>query len=275
MCYNPNDLPPNPPGNPGQATGQDIVLTSADGTRFAAYAAHPAAPSTAAIVIYPDVRGLHNFYKELALRFAEQSIDAVAIDYFGRTAGLTPRDDSFDYMPHVQQIQYPSFLSDVQAALSYLHDHATRAAQPSAPPPQSSVLTPQSSISIFTVGFCMGGSLSLMTAAENLPLSGAIAFYSGFGRKFTLPDGTQLSALDRSPNIRVPVLGLYGGADQSIPPDQIDQLDRNLTTAGVDHEIVVYPGAPHSFFDRKFTEFAKESADSWTRVLNFISAHSK
>src|SRR5438045_9664314 len=104
MCYDPTARPPDPPGNPGQANGQDIVLTSADGTRFAAYAAHPTAPSTASIVIYPDVRGLHNFYKELALRFAEQAIDAVAIDYFGRTAGLTPRDDSFEYLPPVHHI---------------------------------------------------------------------------------------------------------------------------------------------------------------------------
>jgi carboxymethylenebutenolidase len=158
-------------------------------------------------------------------------------------------------MPHVHQIHYPSFLSDVEAALSYLSS--------------------QGSTQTFTVGFCMGGSLSLMTAADNLPFSGAIAFYSGFSRKFTLPDGTQVSALDRSPDIRIPVLGLYGGADQGIPQEQIDQLDTNLTKAGVDHEIFVYDSAPHSFFDRKFAEYANESTDSWTRVLNFISSHTK
>jgi carboxymethylenebutenolidase len=262
MCYSPNDLPPNPPDAAGQASGQDIVLTSADGTRFLAYHATPTSTqATAAVLIYPDVRGLHNFYKELALRFAEQGIDALAIDYFGRTADLTtPRDDSFDYMPHVQQIHYPSFLSDVQAALSYIENQTTISST------QNLKLRTQN----FTLGFCMGGALSLMTAAEDLPLSGVVAFYSGFGRKFTLPDGTQVSALDRSPNIHVPVLGLYGGADQGIPQEQIDQLDSNLTAAGVDHEIVVYPDAPHSFFDRKFAEFANESADSWTRVLNFI-----
>ena len=258
MCYSPNDLPPNPPGESGEASGQDIVLTSSDGTRFAAYQARSASaqPSAANVLIYPDVRGLHGFYKELALRFAEQGIDALAIDYFGRTTDLaSPRDDSFDYMPHVQQIHYPSFVSDVEAALSYLSG--------------------QGATQTFTVGFCMGGALSLMTAADNLPLSGAIAFYSGFSRKFTLPDGTQLSALDRSSGIHIPVLGLYGGADQGIPQEQIDQLDTNLTDAGVDHEIFVYDNAPHSFFDRKFAEYATESADSWTRVLDFIRSHSK
>jgi carboxymethylenebutenolidase len=264
MCYSPNDLPPNPPDAAGEASGKDVTLTSADGTPFLAYHATPTiphsefdTPHSASVLIYPDVRGLHNFYKELALRFAEQGLPALAIDYFGRTADLaTPRDDTFDYMPHVHQIHYPAFLSDVHASLSYLQTES-----PSTP--------------TFTVGFCMGGALSLMTAADDLPLAGAIAFYSGFGRKFTLPDGTQLSALDRSPQIGIPVLGLYGGADQGIPQEQIDQLDQNLTATNIDHEIVVYPGAPHSFFDRKFAEYGNESADSWTRTLNFIRSHSK
>jgi carboxymethylenebutenolidase len=156
-------------------------------------------------------------------------------------------------MPHVAQIQYPTFLLDVHAALSYLHDHAISSGAP----------TP----AIFTCGFCMGGSLSLLTAAEDLPLSGAIAFYSGFSRRFP---GAEEPTLDRATSTRIPVLGLYGGTDQGIPPEQVEQLDKNLTTAGVPHEIKIYEGAPHSFFDRKATEFAEASADSWTRTLNFI-----
>ncbi|MEO5951175.1 MAG: dienelactone hydrolase family protein, partial [Chloroflexia bacterium] len=196
-----------------------------------------------------------NFYKELALQFAEQGIHALAIDYFGRTAPIhTPRDESFEFMPHVSQIQYPTFLLDVRAALSYLQSHATSSGAPSP--------------AIFTCGFCMGGALSLLTATQpDLPLAGAIAFYSGFGRRFA---GTEAPTLDNAVNTRVPVLGLYGGADQGIPPEQIEQLEKNLTTASVPHEIHVYPGAPHSFFDRKATEFAEASTDSWIRTLNFI-----
>ena len=62
------------------------------------------------------------------------------------------------------------------------------------------------------------------------------------------------------------LLGLFGGADQGIPPEAVAQLDRNLDTAGVEHEIVTYPGAPHSFFDRKFAEYAQESADAWYEI---------
>src|SRR2546426_4649772 len=120
MCYDDNARPPIPPGAGGTAQGEEIVLTAADGNRFAAYAARSGNPMGAQIVIYPDVRGLHQFYKELALRFAEVGIDAVAIDYFGRTAGISSRDDSFEYMPHVQQIRLETFFADVAAALAYL-----------------------------------------------------------------------------------------------------------------------------------------------------------
>src|SRR5437899_5673857 len=142
MCYDDNARPPHPPATGGTAHGEDIVLTAADGNRFAAYIARAGNPTGAQIVVFPDVRGLHQFYKELALRFAEMGIDALAIDYFGRTAGLSSRDDSFDFWPHVQQMSLPNFFTDVNAALAYLctGEGAQRAT--------------------FTVGFCMGGNLS-------------------------------------------------------------------------------------------------------------------
>src|SRR2546423_970522 len=115
MCYDSSARPPDAPGAAGAAKGEDIELVSAEGTRFSAYVARSGdRAARAQVVIYPDVRGLHQFYKELALRFAERGIDAVALDYFGRTAGTEARDDSFEYMPHVQQIQMPAFLDDVK-----------------------------------------------------------------------------------------------------------------------------------------------------------------
>ena len=71
MCYSDEARPPSPPGDPGKATGEQIVLTASDGTKFHAFLALPEGEARHAIVIYPDVRGLHQFYRELALRFAE------------------------------------------------------------------------------------------------------------------------------------------------------------------------------------------------------------
>src|SRR5947209_12778552 len=111
MCYDANARPPVPPGEGGAAHGEDKVLTAADGATFAAYLARPEATAHAQVVIFPDVRGLHQFYKDLALRFAEQGIAAVALDYFGRTAGLTPRTEDFDFKTHVAQIRFDQFLT--------------------------------------------------------------------------------------------------------------------------------------------------------------------
>jgi carboxymethylenebutenolidase len=69
------------------------------------------------------------------------------------------------------------------------------------------------------------------------------------------------------------VLGLFGGADDGIPAEAIASFDTALDAAGVEHRLVTYPGAPHSFFDRKATDFAEESADAWARILGFIGDH--
>ncbi|HEX6032422.1 MAG TPA: dienelactone hydrolase family protein, partial [Tepidiformaceae bacterium] len=103
MCYEIDALPPAPPIRGGAADSEDLTLTAADGTPFAAFAARSSRPTTTGIVVMPDVRGLFRFYEELALRFAEQGINAVTIDYFGRTAGVSKRDGEFDYMTHVRQ----------------------------------------------------------------------------------------------------------------------------------------------------------------------------
>ena len=158
MCYDSDARPPYPPISGGAADGQDIVLTAPDGNQFAAYIAYAAQPTGPQVVIYPDVRGLHQFYKELALRFAEVGVRALAIDYFGRTAGLTPRDESFEYMPHVEQMTIPTFLTDVMGALAYLRG-LSKADRPT-----------------FIVGFCRGGTLALHTGAEEFNLAGLDSF---------------------------------------------------------------------------------------------------
>jgi carboxymethylenebutenolidase len=250
MCYDDNARVPIPPVSGGSGDGHDIVLTAADGNKFSAYIAYSSQADGPQVLIYPDIRGLHQFYKELALRFAEAGIRALALDYFGRTAGLSSRAEPFDWQPHVAAMTIPTFLTDVTAALAYLKS-------------QSKI--PRKT---FIVGFCRGGTLALHTAAEQFDLTGIIAFYAGLSRSITGEKGT---ALVQAGKARYPVLGLFGGADQGIPPDQVQELDKQLGVAGVAREIVSYPGAPHSFFDRRFEEFADASTDAWKRILNFIA----
>src|SRR5713101_3020951 len=127
MCFDRDSLPPIPPLSGAAVSHDDLVLESADGNRFAAFAARPEEHARTGVVILPDVRGLYRFYEELALRFAERGYAAVAIDYFGRTAGADKRDDDFEHMVHTQQTTPEGIQSDVAAAVDYLHTHGCTA----------------------------------------------------------------------------------------------------------------------------------------------------
>ncbi|MCK9517924.1 MAG: dienelactone hydrolase family protein [Dehalococcoidia bacterium] len=254
MCYEFDALPPIPAIAGAAVDSEDLVLTSDDGTQFAAFVARAEEPGGAGIVVLPDVRGLFRFYEELALRFAENGISAVTIDYFGRTAGVSKRDAEFEYMEHVRQTKADQIADDVAAAVAYLRTPEGGACR-----------------SVFTVGFCFGGSNSWLQAANEHDLAGAIGFYGRPGPSFA--DGSPGPA-DRAREMTAPILGLMGGADQGIPQSDVDMYRDALEKAGVEHEIVVYDGAPHSFFDRKQEEFAEQSADAWQRVLEFIRRNS-
>src|SRR3954465_14410197 len=107
----------------GGAGAETLELTSADGTTFSAALAESAEPTGGpAVIIFPDVRGLYRFYIELAERFAQAGHHAIAIDYFGRTAGTGERDEDFEYMPHVVQTRVAQVQADAGAALRELRE---------------------------------------------------------------------------------------------------------------------------------------------------------
>jgi carboxymethylenebutenolidase len=125
--------------------------------------------------------------------------------------------------------------------------------------------------SVVTVGFCMGGRHSWLAAAGGHGLAGAVGFYgrpgvSGDGK----PGATQLAA-----EIDAPILALQAGDDRNITAEENEAFEHALSDAGVEHELVIYEGAPHSFFDRKQEEFAAVSEDAWTRVLDFLERHGR
>jgi carboxymethylenebutenolidase len=244
MCFDHDSLPPVPPIEGGAVAHENLALEAADGNRFAAFAAHPEEPGAKGVVILPDVRGLYRFYEELALRFAERGFAALAIDYFGRTAGVGKRSEDFDYPEHVAQTTPEGIRADVRAAVEHLRGSAQ---------------------SIFTVGFCLGGRQSWLAAADGHGLTGAVGFY-GQPKERESPGPTQ-----RAGDMECAILALQAGDDQNITAEDNAAFERALAEAGVEHELVTYDGAPHSFFDRKQEEFADASADAWERVLRFIS----
>ena len=252
MCFELDSVPPIPSISGGAPVrSEDVVLEAGDGTRLAAFTAQPDNGARVGVVVLPDVRGLYGFYEQLAQRFAERGYAAIAFDYFGRTAGVAKRGDEFPYMDHVAQTTPETIAQDVRASVEYLRTSAGGASE-----------------TVFAVGFCFGGRHAWLATADGHGLAGAVGFYGSTGERAGAPGPIQ-----RAAEFAAPILALQAGADQNILPEHNAAFDAALTAAGVEYEMVVYEGAPHSFFDRRFEEYAAQSADAWERVLAFVARH--
>jgi len=252
VCYDPTARPPLPPitGGAAFAGSEDLVLEAADGNRFSAFSALTDAPDAPGVIILPDVRGLHPFYSDLALQFAEAGAHTTAIDYFGRTAGLEKRGSDFDFMTHVMQTTPDQVAQDVAAGVEYVRSEPAGGAT-----------------HVFTVGFCFGGRHSFNQAARGRGLAGAIGFYGVVQQR---DPNDRHAPIDLAGTYECPILGLFGGADGAIPAEEVERFREALDAAGVANEIAIYEGAPHSFFDRSFEEHRDACDDAWRRMLDFV-----
>ena len=249
MCYPLHARPPLPPIMGGSSDESDLKLRTPDGKQIDAIAARAARPNGAGVVIIPDPRGLAPFYRELTTRFAQAGIDTVTIDYLSRHGVPNPRASDFDFMSAIRlAMSSPDGIdADVTAGIQYLRSKEGGAVA-----------------SVFSVGFCFGGSTSWRQSAQQPGLDGAIGFYGRPGM-----------VRDLVPKMKAPLLLLVAGADQATTPEDNAAFDRELTQAKVPHKTVVYPGAPHSFFDRTFEQHQSACEDAWKQMLSFIDEHKK
>jgi len=249
MCFDADSAPPIPANPAAEVAAELVTLEAADGNRFATFTAAPRQRSGVGVVVLPDVRGLYRFYTELGLRLAEHGHTAAVIDYYGRTAGVGVRGEDFPAQEHMGRLTPRGLYADLTAAVEYLRSTAGGACG-----------------SIVTIGFCLGGRLAVLAGTGDQRLAGVIGFYCWPAAG---PDGAP-GPTQRAAQLAAPVLALMAGDDPDIPPSDVAAFAGALAAAGVDHEVVTYDGAPHSFFDAKQEEFADASADAWRRVLGFV-----
>jgi carboxymethylenebutenolidase len=250
VCHDPDAVPPVFTEPVTTAIAAPLVLTGADGAQFAAYCAEPAETTGAAVLVLPDNRGLSGFYEQFTMRLAEQGHPALAIDYFGRTAGLDHQArggfaDLTAVMPHLLALTRDGLYGDIEAGIAALHEHGD----------------------VICLGFCFGGRLAFLAAAPRFGLAGAVGLYGALDEINGAPGPNQVAA-----ELRAPILGLFGGADPGIPASAVARFDAALTASGTEHELVTYDGAPHSFFDLHQDEHRQASADAWRRILAFLRA---
>jgi carboxymethylenebutenolidase len=248
MCYGDDAVPPEPPVAGALGDHGELYLLSADGTEFMTYYAYPGmGRAHSAVVVLPDVRGLHRFYQELADRLATIGLLAVAIDYYGRTTEIgSARGESFPWRQHNEQLTPDQVTQDVHAAVAWLRQDLDHRIE-----------------SVFTVGFCFGGAHSWRQSAADHGLAGCVGFY-----------GRPSRVTDQIGSMRAPLLLLAAGKDEGIPVQEVEQFAEQVRETGVEAELHVYPEAPHSFFDKTADDYQQECEDAWRRVIDFINRHS-
>ncbi len=230
-------------------------MRAGDGAALREFVAQPATGfRRGAVLIIHDIWGYTDFYKDLARRITEHGHAASLVDFFGRQGDLpesmrapertgTKPEAMARAVQRAQQLSDERFLADMQAAVDDLQ--ARGAAR------------------VACWGFCMGGRLADVSAARVRGLVGAVAYY---GHLQAEPG--RLSPLQLAAEIRIPVLGIFGGADPGIPADQIAAFQNALKT---DKEIVTYPGAPHGFLRYGATEHKGAIDDALLRTYQFFS----
>jgi carboxymethylenebutenolidase len=241
MCHSPDDQLPGL-GSVGLQEGRDMTLVAEDGNEFLAYHARPAEPRGVGLVVLPSANGLVPFFKRFSDRLAAEGYDAVGVDYYGRTAGLTERvDDVKIYPTHMPLVQSETADLDVAAAAAFLRSS----------PSVSKVVS---------IGFCFAGAISWRQAARGL--DAAVGFYGcAADLRASVPDLTSLEA---------PMLLIVAGRDAVYPPDDLLRLDGELHEAGVRHTTLLLENAPHGFF-KLSDKWHDECERTWSELLTFLA----
>jgi carboxymethylenebutenolidase len=222
--------------------GQMVEFQSNGGTARG-YLATPESGGGPGVVVIQEWWGLVPHIRDVADRFAAAGFVALAPDLYHGDVARSP-DEAGKLM---MALNISRTEKDLRGAIQYLLSHeATEGDR------------------VGTVGFCMGGALSLYAASKNERVGACVVFY-GIHPKVE-PD------LD---NLRAPVLGLFAEKDESVPPDAVRELEAKLREHGKRVEVHIYPGTDHAFFNDTRPEVydPEAAADAWRRTLEFFREH--
>jgi carboxymethylenebutenolidase len=241
------------------ANGLDVadVMIPAKDVQLRGYRAMPASGGPFPVVLVcAEVFGLNPYVKDVCRRLAKVGYYAVVPDLYTRKADLTKITDMKDIMPIVNTKYDTELVSDYDATVAY------SAASGKADTNRMAI-----------TGFCRGGRTVLIYAAANPKLKAAAAWYGPIGGQTN--EYTPKTVMDRVAEIKVPVLGLYGGKDAGIPVDQVEKFFAALKAAGTPAEVVIYPEAGHGFHaDFRADSYRKaDSEDGWSKMLAWFKKY--
>lgn len=238
------------------------VQVPVDGAKMPAYLAKPKTPGPhPAVIVWMEIFGVNAHIRDVTERVAREGYVALAPNFFHRTAPTI--EVGYDEagmaagMAELHKLKADQMIADARGALAFLR------ARPDVRPER-----------IGAMGFCIGGHMTYLTAAET-DVAAAASFYGG-GIAAPQGLGGGPSPIQRTAKIRGRLLGLFGAKDALIPRQQVDAIRKALADAGTRHEVVVYDGADHGFFcDQRATYHEASAQDAWERVKRLFAEELK
>jgi carboxymethylenebutenolidase len=240
----------------GLTTG-DAKVKVADG-EMPAYFAKPAnAQNAPVILVAMEIFGLHEYIKDVTRRLAKLGAFAVAPDYYFRKGvDLTKITEIPQLMPLVNSKPDAELIADLDATVAWAKSQGGDTNR------------------LGIMGFCRGGRTVWEYSASNPNLKAGVAFYGSLVDPEALKAIWPKSATDLAADMKAPVLGLYGEADQGIPMAQVEAMKAKLQAAGKKAEFKIYPGAPHGFHADYRPSYRKEAADdAWSQLTAWFKAN--
>jgi len=254
-----------------KAVAGEIIKTPADGLTVAdgkvasggfqvpIYEARPAGPGKYPVVIViPEIWGMHEYIQDVVRRFARRGFLAITFEPYARTGGVLQIEDREALMKVVNAVPDAQVMGDLNAIVAYAKKlPAARADR------------------IGVTGFCRGGLYTLLFAAQNPDVKAAAPWYGQTKPAKTAGIRT-VGPLDVAAQIKAPVLGLYGEADQGIPVADVKEMEAALKAAGKTAEFILYPDAPHAFHADYRPSYRENAArDAWARCLAWFNTYLK
>ncbi len=232
----------------GIVAGETQIPTT-DG-ELPAYYAKPAGNGPfPVILVIEEIFGVHEYIKDVCRRWAKAGHLAVATEYYARIGDLSKMTDTQQiFRDVISKAPDAQFMADLDATAAWAQHNGGSATR------------------LGVMGFCRGGRQVWLYAAHNPKLKAAVAFYGPLGGT---PSPIQPhTALDLAAQIHCPLLGLYGGQDQSIPADLVRQAEAKAKAAHKTVDILIYPDAPHGFHaDYRPSYRQTDAEDAWKRTL--------
>jgi carboxymethylenebutenolidase len=223
------------------------------------YEARPAGPGKYPVVIViPEIWGMHEYIKDVVRRFAQRGFLAITFEPYARTGGVLQIEDREALLKVVNAVPDAQVMADLNAIVAYAKKlPAARADR------------------IGMTGFCRGGLYTLLFAAQSPDVKAAVPWYGQIKPAKSAGIRT-LGPLDLAAQIKAPLLGLYGEADQGIPVADVKEMESALKAAGKTAEFVLYPDAPHAFHADYRPSYRENAAkDAWARCLAWFNKYLK